>query len=105
MRSSIFKSLGKYKESIIDLSKALMFGASNDRIKIENKKITLYSQDTIEFENDVELNEVVNLNCKNLKTVVDSIETDKIQILVSSAVRPIIINGDYIVLPIRVEGE
>ena len=82
-----------------------MFGASNDRIKIENKKITLYSQDTIEFENDVELNEVVNLNCKNLKTVVDSIETDKIQILVSSAVRPIIINGDYIVLPIRVEGE
>ncbi len=104
--SKLYKAEGTILEYDKELlSKALMFGASNDRIKIENKKITLYSQDTIEFENDVELNEVINLNCKNFKTVVDSIETDKIQILVSSAIRPIIINGDYIVLPIRVEGE
>ena len=82
--------------------KALMFARPEDRLKIDNNLITLSSQDQIEFETGIEVKEAINLNCKNIKIIVDSIEEDKIVINCSSAIRPLIINRDYIILTRRV---
>lgn len=87
------------------INKVLLFATPNDRVKFESKKITLFSQDIVEFETDVEVSGTINLNCKNFKTIIDSIEDEKISIKYTSGVRPLVVNNDYIVLPIKIEGE
>ena len=54
LRSSIFKSLGKYNESIMDLNKALMFSnETNDEIKemIKNSLNSIYNDLSLEYLN------------------------------------------------------
>ena len=54
IRSSIFKSLGKYNESIMDLNKALMFSnETNDEIKemIKNSLNSIYNDLSLEYLN------------------------------------------------------
>ena len=55
LRSSIFKSLGKYNESIMDLNKALMFAnETNDEIKdmIKNSLNSIYNDLSLEYLNN-----------------------------------------------------
>ena len=54
LRSSIFKSLGKYNESIMDLNKALMFSnETSDEIKemIKNSSNSIYNDLSLEYLN------------------------------------------------------
>ena len=70
LRSSIFKSLGKYNESIMDLNKALMFAnETNDEIKdmIKNSLNSIY--------NDLSLEYLNNNNCElAMKFIINALQ-------------------------------